>query len=1090
MKTWRLFLACAAVSAFASEGSTGATGEQMKSTPVAGTDRALAVLRQLCAMPGGEAVLVVSGPNLQWSGTVPPGREKAVALDLVTLTESPQRLLLARDGPWAAVHDPVAPATSRMNCATGVIGTHRIDLPAERLAVSTEGDVALLGANGQTALDRAAEWSEPLFSGHVFTPRKDARVRVIHWARRSLWLFDDTGVSAVGVRKDGYSDAPTNFGEHAGSPRSAFSLYGLTYVLDADGCIDLVAGSPVPRVRNVTCVPVSPAAATYVALDRDTLRTIRPRVGVTSETARPLLLKARITGPVRDVMQGVQALSAAAWIPAVPQQPRAGSASASHPSATANDWGPAVRPDWWSSPTEFRKWVEMLATKGWTDFHQVDGWTSGAGVAFRWQPGSTFVTPEARSLRAVALQLHSSGEYTDQQIEGILASNAGLGRSLEGQLLDAQWIPIGVASSVSRGRGGSAGFKGWQSAEPKQQTTGLPRSIADCQWAAAVVEPRFSELLRNGIYVLNTAATPAPAKQAVEGSPETPGVLMRAKSAMAVPCGSAGRVLLVKEPQFAGSSGTALLTQKATIAKYGLVVRSNDDANWPAAADGDLIVAVDARNDGERNEALRRWLDDVFRHDRLPRILVPASVLEMFVAADTRWRSTVKALPNTTVLSAEVIPAAARAQPACQATEFAQRRALYEKLINLQANLPRTINQANARIGVVENSINPFHPMFVRPSNLPAWVAVDAHQRFVPVQKPAEPPPDPDDWHGMRVAGLLFSATEPTGLLGDVTMAWINAGSPDLNTVQLLAGRWNILNISQKLNADVWQSLKAKAAGDWSTLLLVAAAHNANEPAVDGLPLDWQLSNAIGVGVAHDDGGTPDALLQTYSSKTVDLLAPGHRIPAAGPSAGECVDGTSYATAYVTAVAALLQQRANGGLTPWQIRARLLATATWRNEYAKHVKGGLINAHRALDGYATNLLTVDGSPEPLRFEDVTFSDDAPGFTIAGEDPESGSSVLTVGWEQILRLTRTSTIDPATKQPKARFFAAFVHKGRYHAWHDVVVTPLPPAKGTVAMPISACTRRSDGSKSVSCRGMDVNTVIDYIGQRPTDAIKVF
>ena len=1088
MKTWRLFLAFAAVSALASDGSIRAAGAQMKSTSVSGTGRALTVLRQLCDTPGGVAPLVVSGPNLQWSGTVPSGREKQTALDLVTIADTPARLLLARNGPWAAVHDPGTLATSRMNCATGEMETHRIDLPAERLAVSAAGDVALLGANGQTAIDRAAEWSEPLFSGHVFTPRTDARVRVIHWAGRSLWLLDDKGVTAVGVRKDGYSDAPTSFGEHAGSPRSALSLYGLTYLLDANGCIDLVAGSPVPRVRNVTCIPIPSAAATYVSLDREALRTIRLREGVASETARPLLLKARINGPVRDVMRGVQALSAAEWIMPVPHQPRAGSISAPHASA-GNDWGAAVRPDWWNSPAEFRKWVDLLASKGWTDFHQVDGWTSGAGVAFRWQTGSTFVTPGATPLRVISAQIHSSGDYTDRQIEGILASNAGLGRSLEGQLFDGRWIPIDVASAGG-GRGGSAGFKGWQSADPMQQAKSLPRSVAECRWAAAVAEPRFTELVRSGIHVLNTVAAPSPKQAAAGGPQEAPAVLMRAKAAMAVPCGSAGRVLLVKEPQFAGATGSALLVQKAAIARYGLVVRSNDDANWPAAADGDLIVAVDARSDAERFEALRRWLDDVFRHDRLPRILVPASVLEMYVAADTRWRTTFQPLTNTTVLSAEIIPASARAQPACQATEFAQRRALYEKVIDLQANLPRTINQANARIGVVENSINPFHPMFVRPSNLPAWVAVDAHQRFVPVHKPAEPPPDPEDWHGMRVAGLLFSATEPTGLLGDVTMAWINAGSPDLNTVQMLAGRWNILNISQKLNADVWQSLRAKAASDWSSLLLVAAAHNANESDVDGLPLDWQLPNTIGVGVAHDDGGTPDAVLQTYSSKTVDLLAPGHRIPAAGPSAGECVDGTSYATAYVTAVAALLQQRANGGLTPWQIRARLLATATWKNAYAKHVKGGLINAHRALDGHATNLLTVDGSTGPLRFQDVTFSDDAPGFTIAGEDPASGPEVQTVGWEQILRLTRTSTVDPATKQPRVRFFVAFVHKGRYRAWHDVTVTPLAPATGAVAMPISACTRRTDGSRAVSCRGMDVNTVIDYIGQRPTDVIRVF
>ena len=1084
----RLLVALSALSALASVGSIRASDEQMTSTPVQATDRALARARQLCAIPAGETSLVVAGPNIQWSRQVAPGREKATALDLVTVAHAASGLLLAGEGQWVAVHDPTTSSTTRINCATEVVQTHRIDLPITRLAVSPYGDVALLSETGQAAIDPAAGWSEPHFSGQVFTPRTGAPVRAIHWAGRVLWLFDDGRITSVDVRKTGYSQTPTTIGEHAGSPRSVFAVYGLTYLLEGDGCIDVLAGNVIPRIREVTCLSMSPAAPTYVSLDRDTIRTIRLPEGVTSEAPRPLVLRARINGTVREITSGVQAVATAKWIPKVPLTVASGSAPQSqHPATRQNDWGKSIRSDWWSSPAEFRKWADGLAAKGWTDFHQVEDWTSGAGAAFRWQIAPSFVTPDGRSLAAIAGELYSGGVYTDEQLDGILNSNAALGRSLEGQLLQANWIPIDLATPSSQGRGGSTGFKGWQSQDPKQQTSGLPRSTAECRWAEAAVEPIFSEFVQNGIYVLNTATNSTP-KQTPSGSQQDPGIMIRAKSALAASCGTAGRALLLKDPQFAGASGSALLNQKESIAKYGLILRPNDDANWPAAATGDLVIAVDARNEKERNDALRRWLDEVFRNDRLNRVLVPASILEMLVAADTGWRTSFQPIRNVTVVSAEVLPAARRESTPCQAIEFAERRALHDKLIDLKTNFPRTVTQSNARIGVVENSINQFHPMFVRPSKLPAWVFLDTNQRFVPVVAPQNPPPDPVDWHGMRVAGLLFSATEPTGLLGDVTMVWINAGGPSVSTLQVLAGKWNILNVSQKLDPDAWATLKPKAEGDWANLLFVAAAHNATETGGDGLPLDWQHANTIGVGVAHDDGGTPDALLKTYSSKTVDLLAPGHRIPTSGPTVGECVDGTSYATAYVTAVAALLQQRASGGLTPWQIRARLLATATWRDEYSKHVKGGLINADRALDGHTTNLLTVDGSPEPLRLEDVVFSDDAPGFTITGQDPDAGQSVETVGWEQILRLTRTSTLDSTTKQPKVRFFVAFAQGGKYRAWHDVEVTPIAPG-GVVAMPISACRRRSDRSP-VSCRGMDVSTVVDYIAQRPTDEIRVF
>ncbi|MFG2491403.1 S8 family serine peptidase [Streptomyces caniferus] len=109
----------------------------------------------------------------------------------------------------------------------------------------------------------------------------------------------------------------------------------------------------------------------------------------------------------------------------------------------------------------------------------------------------------------------------------------------------------------------------------------------------------------------------------------------------------------------------------------------------------------------------------------------------------------------------------------------------------------------------------------------------------------------------------------------------------------------------------------------------------------DGLPkknYPAACPGAIGVGSVDEYGGADD---DNNSNSTLDLLAPGVKIPVAmGKSDADyrTADGSSAATAYVSAAAALLKQKFPD-LTPGQIANRLVKTAGLaQQEKDKHLK--------------------------------------------------------------------------------------------------------------------------------------------------------
>jgi subtilisin family serine protease len=130
-------------------------------------------------------------------------------------------------------------------------------------------------------------------------------------------------------------------------------------------------------------------------------------------------------------------------------------------------------------------------------------------------------------------------------------------------------------------------------------------------------------------------------------------------------------------------------------------------------------------------------------------------------------------------------------------------------------------------------------------------------------------------------------------------------------------------------------------------LLLIAAAANLDKAGQHGPPIIWRLPNVVGVGAVDANRNIPAGA--RYSRADIDLVAPGVGVPLHKVGGGmECHDGTSFATAYVTAIAALLLESPFVDRNPRLVRARLLATADWIPAYAGHVRGGLVNARRAL----------------------------------------------------------------------------------------------------------------------------------------------
>lgn len=150
----------------------------------------------------------------------------------------------------------------------------------------------------------------------------------------------------------------------------------------------------------------------------------------------------------------------------------------------------------------------------------------------------------------------------------------------------------------------------------------------------------------------------------------------------------------------------------------------------------------------------------------------------------------------------------------------------------------------------------------------------------------------------------------------------------------------------------------ARAARD--KVLFVAAAGNesANTDIIGYYPAGYELPNIIAVTAINSQTQVLDS--SNYSSTVVDIAAPGEDIYSSLPGGGYgTLTGTSQATAFVSAIAALLMSHRPDLQNPEDVIQYLVQSGTWnKNLKTKTRQATRLNAYYALT-MAGNILQTD-----------------------------------------------------------------------------------------------------------------------------------
>jgi membrane-anchored mycosin MYCP len=162
------------------------------------------------------------------------------------------------------------------------------------------------------------------------------------------------------------------------------------------------------------------------------------------------------------------------------------------------------------------------------------------------------------------------------------------------------------------------------------------------------------------------------------------------------------------------------------------------------------------------------------------------------------------------------------------------------------------------------------------------------------------------------------------------------------------AGNAQVINLSLVMAEDVPQVRAAVARAIDRGVVVVAAVGN-NDSTTSGNPTPYPADypDVIGVGAITSDG---ERAGYSRSGSYVDVMAAGDKVTAdALPPGQTTVSGTSFATPFVAATAALILQRFPG-LTPQQVSHRIVATADPApgGRHSDEYGFGLLNPYRAL----------------------------------------------------------------------------------------------------------------------------------------------
>lgn len=332
--------------------------------------------------------------------------------------------------------------------------------------------------------------------------------------------------------------------------------------------------------------------------------------------------------------------------------------------------------------------------------------------------------------------------------------------------------------------------------------------------------------------------------------------------------------------------------------------------------------------------------------------------------------------------------------PNCEAARVAMEALL--KAINYSAGTP----QRTIFVGVAEDVFDAGHTDFVTKANPQGILHVMNDQGELipaPFTGIATAPPDvePVTWrriekdkdHGTAVAALIAGRTKPyqdglslspaligmftqtndaTALAAEIERA-MNQSLMTVINLSLGAQR-EVAKLRNLIELKRNETLFVVAAPNASSQVTLCAAGQVFYPACHGQVLE----NVMVVGGTTLDGKHVHLLSPT--GEAVHIFAPEEGYYSAGRNNSYVpVEGTSFATALVSAAAAILSS--DGVTSPGRIRQRLMATATVIDQPGRPQWARLLNIKRALSNINRAVITKSGaqSEGELQNKEVTLS---------------------------------------------------------------------------------------------------------------------
>jgi hypothetical protein len=1010
-------------------------------------------LSQLCDAPSGDGGLIVlSAKRLQWARPLPLG---VTGNEIARLALAAPGQFVAVTTRWLALHDAVKGVLIRADCETGEVRTFEQSRPIMSLAASPFGDIAEQLEDGSTLIyPRQVSGYTGDEAPRIETSSGGPGIRVLVWSGRRLLLVGRSDIVTVNVAAQSISlpVSPLS-GSLAADPIAAFVFNGITYVANG-ACLDLFVGTSLtPHLRRAACWRGSVAEDAVLLTTLGSVEVLNSDGISLAAIPRPSVGQARISGTTFEITASILSLLEH---PAIPVVPVSGVGTAPQEIGSAEGWSRLLKPDYWYTRESFDRMLAGTKSRGWTDLRDEGPWSVGNGVAAAWRRGTSLVAPRGRSLEVLA-RLTDQQAFSDDQVRRIIEDNSELADTVEGVLIHDDWIPVGALFG---------------------EDTTMPRSFATLE----ALSPALKGSRRPGAALVREVLDPINVCRSITNTSsdkELAAIFQKGVPvAGAVDRGAEGQIVRASDVIIYECNGTMPL-RMALLTDVRVAIQSGKSFRTARRA----IVAVKGLPRNDLASLTRSWLDRLLRtRGLLPSLLLPTTSLELNFVVNPRTPLWELQRSGMQLASAEAAPAASRAlttetqRDVCAPIEEALKARLRdETLMNLAVEFEARRLKPPLKIGVVENAVPLTSPLFSR-NGEPLWEEPKPAGGFGPIALP--PATDPSTRparflrHGSQVAGMLVVARDDVvrGVLADAALVWIDAiDSPGNNTSLLdkLSTKKVIVNVSDRLDA-VWDSLSTNNAS-WRGLLFIAAAKNVDEN-VDGPPLTWnERANVMGVGLVDRNGALMTG--SKYDSRVVDLVAPGAGVPTVDEAETlACAEGTSYATAYVSAVSAMLANRAPRGWTVSQLRARLLSTADWKPEYLGKVKGGVVNADRALNNLDKNVLVIDRGNRPALNLEVVW-DDSSEFDVSGLEkaPAPGVSRVTrrIQWSDVLRWQVTDNAGVKSLN------VAFIHDEKFAALHDVAIS------SALVLPIRSCVNLAT-LQPVECKGLRASQIKEYTG----------